>query len=210
MAEDGHLAIAADVACLFASAAWFALNAVSLPAGAAQPALAAASSITTAWCWLGAGGVALGTLLGLGATIFSIADDHLKARSAASAYRVPSVPFNLYLLRLSAWLLSLLPCAVIDLGIGIDEPGPLAARRGPTRHGRFSCLKRQVRRVSDVRRTSGRVGFDTWLTLLQHVRLPPATSFRQRDSAVEVSMPTRSHVRLRAARRSTCRGRQMP
>ena len=88
--------------------------------------------------------------------------------------------------------------AAATAGLEIDEPGPLAARRGPTRPDAFSCLKRQVRRVSDVRRTSGRVGFDTWLTLLQHVRLPPATSFRQRDSAVEVSMPTRSHVRLRA------------
>ena len=92
-------------------------------------------------------------------------------------------------------------CAAVALAHArIDEPGPLAARRGPTRPDAFSCLKRQVRRVSDVRRTSGRVGFYTWLTLLQHVRLPPATSFRQRDSAVEVSMPTRSHVRLRAAR----------
>ena len=84
--------------------------------------------------------------------------------------------------------------------MSIDEPVPPEARRGPTRPDAFSCLKRQVRRVSDVRRTSGRVGFYTWLTLLQHVRLPPATSFRQRDSAVEVSMPTWSHVRLRAAR----------
>jgi len=126
------LAISSDVACLFATVAWLALSLASasvpspLPEEHASSPLPEeheeehassrliASHLMSAYLWMVAAGVCLGALGGLAATLFSITDDHLKARhSSETGYSVPAVWYNVWLLRLLTWTLSLLPSVVL-------------------------------------------------------------------------------------------------
>eukprot|EP00316_Scyphosphaera_apsteinii_P004526 CAMPEP_0119305526 /NCGR_PEP_ID=MMETSP1333-20130426/6509_1 /TAXON_ID=418940 /ORGANISM="Scyphosphaera apsteinii, Strain RCC1455" /LENGTH=480 /DNA_ID=CAMNT_0007308641 /DNA_START=55 /DNA_END=1494 /DNA_ORIENTATION=+ len=101
------LCVAADVTCLFASIAWLTLQ---LAAGQTS----AAASAAWLWCWLLASGVVIGVVGGFAATLFSISDDHLKARHPVhTGYTVSSILFELYIVRLLCWILSVLPCIVL-------------------------------------------------------------------------------------------------
>mmetsp|Transcript_12915 Transcript_12915/g.29465 ORF Transcript_12915/g.29465 Transcript_12915/m.29465 type:complete len:814 (-) Transcript_12915:176-2617(-) len=102
-------AIAADVACLFATSAWAAQRLMHPEDDAPQ----LANTLGHMLVGMGLAGTVLGVVGGAGATLFSIADDHLKVLQPALNYRVPSVAFNLYLVRILSWVLSLLPCITL-------------------------------------------------------------------------------------------------
>ncbi|KAL1508500.1 hypothetical protein AB1Y20_004601 [Prymnesium parvum] len=101
------IAIAADVACLFSSAAWVSHHMW------ASSETAAAAWVARAYLGLFAATVVVGVAGGLAATVYSIADDHLKARDPKQDVEFDSICFNLYLIRLFTWALSVLPCATL-------------------------------------------------------------------------------------------------
>ena len=78
----------------------------------------------------------LGAVGGHATVWFAILDDHLKARMPSSGYDVPSIGFNIYLLRLGAWLLSVLPSTVLLCTLRFSLLPLLALKSLSTEHAR--------------------------------------------------------------------------
>lgn len=111
------LAIAADVACLFASVSWAATSdamwAVPGWLNASSGSSSPSASLTWAWLAMLAVGGSLGVLGGCSATLFSCLDDHLKAHLPSQHFSVGSVSFDIYLVRILTWFLSIVPCLTL-------------------------------------------------------------------------------------------------
>ena len=155
------LLLAVQVACLFATASWLALWLFDLlPAVLGSAALEVSSMSATDemavrvslfWLRLVALGIGFGTLSSGGIVLFSMCDDHLKARdpSPETGIAVDSVAFNIYTLRTAAWLLSLLPSITLMLLLRLAYLPLLAFRslssEHATHHAFFVSLFRFLR-----------------------------------------------------------------
>lgn len=94
------ICIIADCFGLFATFTWLFVNNASL-------------FNSSWWQYLALGGALLSVLGGFALVWFTIFDDHLKSRKGMNDLDIDDPCFSLYIIRLFAWVLGIVPCSVV-------------------------------------------------------------------------------------------------
>jgi hypothetical protein len=138
------LCMAADVACVFATAAWLAATWRGFPGFREGDSDMTTSQqhLSSLWVYLLLVAAASGVIGGSGVLVFSVTDDHLKARdkNPDTGIYVTSVFFEIYVLRAAAWLLSILPCVTLLALLHLSLLPLLAFRSLSSEHARHHAF----------------------------------------------------------------------